>query len=82
MENEDLFYKIKQLAHTHDDSDEEWDPGKHWDLFEARKRKRHRWVMTAYAMAAMFILTVGYGFFSADKTDRLIKRKSFAEFDR
>lgn len=60
MENENLFYKIRELLQEPDQIDKEWDPNKFWTLFEARKRKRQIWIKVAYSMAAMLVFVLGY----------------------
>jgi hypothetical protein len=60
MENENLFYKIRELLQEPDQIDKEWDPNKFWTLFEARKRRRQIWIKVAYSMAAMLVFVLGY----------------------
>ncbi|MCE7067071.1 hypothetical protein [Dyadobacter sp. CY326] len=58
MKNEDLSYKIRELLGTSDQTDPDWDPDKFWNLFEARKRRRKRWVVLSYSMAAVVIFAI------------------------
>ena len=69
MKNEDLSYKIRELTKTSDEGDLDWDPDKFWNLYVARKRKRQRWIVLAYSMAAMVSFAVAYIVFTADKTN-------------
>ncbi|WP_026629107.1 hypothetical protein [Dyadobacter alkalitolerans] len=66
MKNEDLSYKIRELLDRSDESDPEWDPDKFWNLFEARKRRRQRWVTFSYSMAAAVVLVAVSIVFSGD----------------
>ena len=70
MENEDLSYKIRALLDTPDQSEPDWDPDKFWNLYEARKRRRQRWVTLSYSMAAMVIFGLTYVFFSGNSNKR------------
>ncbi|MCE6991219.1 hypothetical protein [Dyadobacter sp. CY323] len=75
MENENLFYRIRELVHKPDKSDREWDPDKFWNLFEARKRRRQVWVRASYSMAAMLVLAAGFAVFVSDNTFRSVETK-------
>ncbi|MCF0062633.1 hypothetical protein MUK70_01210 [Dyadobacter chenwenxiniae] len=70
MKNENLSYKIRELADISDQSDLEWDPDKFWNLFQARKRRRHRWIVLSYSTAVMLIFAVAYLVFTAESIDR------------
>jgi hypothetical protein len=68
MKNENLSYKIKTLLDA--SSDPEWDPDRFWNLFEARKRKRQRWVAFSYSMAATVIFVVASVVLTGDGINR------------